>query len=49
MNMATVEEQRSIQRVVLVEKPTAVRQRKVVELLLESWAPGIELEYYEVK
>jgi cytidine deaminase len=49
MNMATLEEQRSIQRVVLVEKPTGVRQRKVVELLLESWAPGIELEYYEVK
>jgi cytidine deaminase len=48
MNMATLEEQRSIQRVVLVEKPTAVRQRKVVELLLESWAPGIELEYYEI-
>jgi cytidine deaminase len=49
MNMATLEEQRPIQRVVLVERPTAVRQRKVVELLLESWAPGIELEYYEIK
>lgn len=48
LNMATFEKKRSIQRVVLVEKPTAVRQRKVVELLLESWAPGIELEYYEV-
>jgi cytidine deaminase len=48
LNMATFEKKRSIQRVVLVEKPTAVHQRKVVELLLESWAPGIKLEYYEV-
>ena len=49
MNMATLEEQRSIQRVVLVEKPTVVRLRKVTELLLESWAPGIKLEYFEIK
>ena len=49
LNMATLEEKRPIQRVVLVEKHTAVRQRKVVELLLESWAPEIELEYFEIK
>jgi cytidine deaminase len=49
LNLATFEEKPPIQRVVLVEKPTAVRQRKVVELLLESWAPEIKLEYYEVK
>jgi cytidine deaminase len=49
MNMATFDEQRSIQRVVLVERPTLVSQRKVTELLLESWAPGIELEYYKIK
>jgi cytidine deaminase len=49
MNMATLEKQRSIQRVVLVEKPTVVSLRHVTELLLGSWAPGIELEYYEVK
>ena len=49
MNMATLEEQRSIQRVVLVERSTVVSLRKVTELLLGSWAPGIELEYYEIK
>ena len=49
LNMATLEEQQSIQRVVLVEKPTAVSQRNVTELLLGSWAPGIGLEYYEIK
>jgi hypothetical protein len=48
MNMATLEAQRSIQRVVLVERPTVVSLRNVTELLLGSWAPGIELEYYEV-
>ena len=47
MNMATLEEQRSIQRVVLVERSTVVSLRKVTELLLGSWAPGIELEYFE--
>ncbi|MBW2408709.1 MAG: cytidine deaminase [Deltaproteobacteria bacterium] len=49
LNMATMGEQRAIQRVVLVEKPTLVGLRKVTELLLESWAPGVALEYYHVK
>jgi cytidine deaminase len=49
MNMATLEEQQSIQRVVLVERSTVVSLRKVTELLLGSWAPGIELEYYEIR
>ncbi len=49
MNVATLEQQQSIQRAVLVEKPTAVSQRKITELLLGSWAPGVELEYYEIK
>jgi cytidine deaminase len=49
MNMATLEEQQSIQRVVLVERSTVVSLRKVTELLLGSWAPGIELEYFEIK
>lgn len=48
LNMATFEQQPSIQRVVLVEKPTTVGQRKITELLLESWAPGIVLEYFEL-
>jgi cytidine deaminase len=49
MNMATLEQQQSIQRAVLVEKPTAVSQRNATELLLGSWAPGVGLEYYEIK
>jgi cytidine deaminase len=49
MNLATLEQQPSIRRVVLVEKPTAVSQRKNTEMLLASWAPEIELEYYEIK
>jgi cytidine deaminase len=49
MNMAMIEENHSIQRAVLVEKPTAVSQRKACELLLGSWAPEIELEYFEIK
>jgi cytidine deaminase len=49
LNMSTLEEKHAIQRVVLVEKPTDVSQRKAVELLLGSWAYGVELEYYEVQ
>ena len=47
MITATVDNTPAIHRVVLVEKPTAVRQRKAVQLLLETWAPEIDLEYYE--
>jgi cytidine deaminase len=49
LNMATLEEDHAIQRVVLVEKPTDVSQRKAVELLLGSWASGVELEYFEIE
>jgi cytidine deaminase len=48
MNMAALEQQPAIQRVVLVEKATVVNQRKITELLLESLAPGVSLEYYEL-
>ena len=48
LNMATLAQQPSIHRVVLVEKPTTVSQRKNTELLLESCAPGVSLEYYEI-
>jgi cytidine deaminase len=47
MSTARVDKIPTIHRVVLVERPTAVRQRKAVQLLLETWAPGIDLEYYE--
>ena len=46
LNMATPGQQPSIQRAVLVEKATTVNQRKSTELLLESWASGIVLEYH---
>ncbi len=47
LNMALLEEKSSLRRVVLVEKNAAVSQRKTVEMLLETWAPEIELEYYQ--
>jgi len=49
MNMALLENNVSLQRVVLVEKTTAVSQRKAVTMLLESWAPEIELEYFQAQ
>ncbi|MEJ2164911.1 MAG: cytidine deaminase [Desulfobacterales bacterium] len=49
LNMATFEAERSVQRVVLVEKRTGACQRRAAELLLESWAPEIDLEYYEIE
>jgi cytidine deaminase len=48
LNVDALEQQPSIQRVVLVEKPTAVSQRRSTELFLGSWAPRIELEYFEL-
>jgi cytidine deaminase len=37
----------SIRRAVLVEKPTVTSQRAVCELLLQTVAPTVNLEYYE--
>ncbi len=39
----------SITRAILVEKPTAISQRGIGELLLDSLAPDIRLEYYEIR
>jgi hypothetical protein len=47
--MATFGKDHVIQRAVLVEKPTDISQRKAVDLLLGSWAPGVQLEYYEIE
>jgi len=49
LNIATFEAPPTVQRVVLVEKATRVSQRRAAELLLESWAPEIDLEYYEIE
>ena len=48
INMDNFFPRNTISRVALVEKPTAVSQHKAVELLLGSWAPDIDLEYFEV-
>jgi cytidine deaminase len=37
----------SINRAVLVERPTAISQRAVCELLLQTVAPDVDLEYFE--
>jgi cytidine deaminase len=47
MNMDNFESDIKITRVVLVEKPTSISQRAVCELLLQTVAPGINVEYYE--
>ena len=49
LNMATFEADRTVDRVVLVEKPTRISQRRAAELLLETWTPEIDLEYYEIE
>ena len=46
LNMMTIQETHAIHRIVLVENPTRVRQRDLVEMLMRSWAPHLELEYY---
>ncbi|MCP4626985.1 MAG: cytidine deaminase [bacterium] len=47
MNMDSFELDNTITRAVLVERPTSISQRSVCELLLESVAPEVKLEYYE--
>ena len=37
----------SISRAVLVERPTSISQRAVCELLLQTVAPNVKLEYFE--
>ena len=49
MTMDNYDSDNKITRVVLVERPTSISQRAVCELLLQTVAPGIKLEYYEAK
>ena len=49
MNMDGLETDGNITRAILVEKPTTISQRGVSELLLDSLAPDIRLEYYEIR
>jgi cytidine deaminase len=39
----------SINRAVLVERPTSISQRAVCELLLQTVAPNVRLEYFEAE
>ena len=47
MSMEQREPEDSISRVVLVERPTSTSQRTVCELLLQTVAPNVTLEYFE--
>jgi cytidine deaminase len=47
MYMDSFELDNMITRAVLVEKPTIISQRSVCELLLQTVAPEVKLEYYE--
>ena len=44
--MMSLAEKQAIDRMVLVEKPTRIRQKDLVEMLAGSWAQNVELEYY---
>jgi cytidine deaminase len=46
LNLMTLKQTHAIQRVVLVEKPTRIRQKDLVKMLSKTRAPGIELEYH---
>lgn len=47
MNMDDFESENKITRAVLVERPTSISQRAVCELLLQTVAPDVNLEYFE--
>ena len=47
MNMDNFDLANKITRAVLVERPTSISQRAVCELLLQTVAPNVRLEYYE--
>ena len=49
LNAATLADATDIKRVVLIEKRTAVSQRRCIEMLIEAWEADIALEYYEAK
>ena len=46
LNLMAFEEKHAIDRIVLVENPTRIRQKDLVEMLVGSWVQDIELEYY---
>ena len=46
LNLMSLAEEQATDRIVLVEKPTRIRQKDLVEMLAGSWAQHVELEYY---
>ncbi len=46
LNLMTLEDKYAIERIVLVERPTRIRQKDLVEMLIRSWMQDVELEYY---
>jgi len=46
MNLMTIEDGLNFDRMVLVEKPTRIYQKDMVEMLTRSCAPHVEPEYY---
>lgn len=49
MTIDNLESGSKINRAVLVEKPTSISQRRICELLLQTLAPNIRLEYFEAQ
>ena len=46
LNLMTLEDKYAIERIVLVERPTRIRQKDLVEMLIRSWMQDVEFEYY---
>lgn len=46
LNLMKIEEASALDRIVLVEKPTCIRQKDLVEMFIRSWTQHIEFEYY---
>ncbi len=46
MNLMNLQEPLAAERVVLVERPTKVRQKESVQMLMKAFMPGIILEYH---
>lgn len=49
MNLMNLQEPLAVERVVLVERPTKVRQKQSVQMLMKAFMPGIILEYHLVQ
>jgi len=46
LNLMKIEGTLTLDRIVLVEKPTCIRQKDLVEMFIRSWPHPVEFEYY---